>query len=160
MGEAEILKVDAPQGRYTAQTDCGPLEISYPQSSRRVELPEHTRTAAERCQARLKSRYLMALLPKGTFEMGCAHKSDHCSTDKFLGIKTVFPFAIGVTEVTQGLWETVFKKTAPCDNAPCGPDYPLVDVSWFDAIEFANKLSDKEELEKCYRYDAELYQSI
>lgn len=35
----------------------------------------------------------------------------------------------------------------------CGNDCPVESVSWYDAVSFANKLSVKEGLEKCYEID-------
>ncbi|MBU4485902.1 MAG: formylglycine-generating enzyme family protein [Candidatus Delongbacteria bacterium] len=56
-------------------------------------------------------------------------------------------FYIGKTEVTQAQWKAVMGNNPSCFK---GDNNPVEKVSWFDAIEFCNKLSDKEGLQKCY----------
>ena len=51
------------------------------------------------------------------------------------------------TEVTQKQWQTVM------ENNPSkfkGDDLPVEEVSWINAVEFCNALSEKQNLEKCY----------
>lgn len=51
------------------------------------------------------------------------------------------------TEVTQKQWQTVM------ENNPSkfkGDDLPVEKVSWINAVEFCNALSEKQNLEKCY----------
>jgi formylglycine-generating enzyme required for sulfatase activity len=56
---------------------------------------------------------------------------------------------IGETEVTQGQWKALGLKN-PSRFQNCGDDCPVENVNWFEAAEFANRLSDKEELDRCY----------
>jgi formylglycine-generating enzyme required for sulfatase activity len=56
---------------------------------------------------------------------------------------------IGETEVTQGQWEAL-QLTNPSYFEECGHDCPVEQVNWFEAVEFANRLSDREELDRCY----------
>ena len=49
------------------------------------------------------------------------------------------------TEVTQQIWDTVMKS----GGVTC-PECPKVGVSWLDAIEFANRLSEFEGLPTCF----------
>ena len=51
------------------------------------------------------------------------------------------------TEVTQKQWQTVMGKNPSCFK---GDDLPVENVSWIDAAEFCNALSEKQNLEKCY----------
>ena len=92
------------------------------------------------------------------------------------------PFAIGTTEVSQGLWEHVtgdnpaasrayppdyrrfeslarsggdldLPPLADCSDSRVGPDLPVICVTWHDALAFANRLSQMEELTPAYAAD-------
>ena len=68
-------------------------------------------------------------------------------TDPHTGIKVqvqVDGFEISRTEITQRQYASIR------GGAATAPDLPVGDVSWFDAIQFANALSRKEGLEVCY----------
>jgi formylglycine-generating enzyme required for sulfatase activity len=56
-------------------------------------------------------------------------------------------YLLSRTEVTQGQWESVM-NTDPSllDN----PNLPVVDVTWWDALEYANRVSASEGLAACY----------
>jgi formylglycine-generating enzyme required for sulfatase activity len=58
------------------------------------------------------------------------------------------PFAISTTEVTQAQYERVM-GTNPSEFRGQA-DRPVETVSWFDAIEYCNRLSELEGLERCY----------
>ena len=56
-------------------------------------------------------------------------------------------YLIGKYQVTQALWESVM------GNNPShfkGSTRPVEEVNWFECVEFCNKLSEKEGLEKAY----------
>ncbi len=53
------------------------------------------------------------------------------------------------TEVTQGLWTQVMGSN-PSSLTGCGSDCPVENISWLDAVAFANELSREEGLEMCY----------
>ncbi len=56
-------------------------------------------------------------------------------------------FYISKYEVTQKEWNRVMKY----NNSPIkGDNYPVCNVSWWDAVTFCNKLSIKEGLKPCY----------
>lgn len=68
-------------------------------------------------------------------------------TDPHTGLKVqvqVDGFEISRTEITQRQYASIR------GGAATAPDLPVGDVSWFDAIQFANALSRKEGLEVCY----------
>lgn len=65
---------------------------------------------------------------------------------------SVDAFAIGKTEVSQGLFRTVM-GSVPEDDA-LGDDYPIFNVSWYDAALFCNALSKKAGLDTAYVYDS------
>jgi sulfatase modifying factor 1 len=56
---------------------------------------------------------------------------------------------MGETEVTQGLYSQQMGSN-PSELTACGLSCPVETVSWFDAVAFANKLSESEGLESCY----------
>jgi formylglycine-generating enzyme required for sulfatase activity len=58
-------------------------------------------------------------------------------------------FLMSATEVTQGQWKSVMGVN-PSDFVGCGDNCPVDRVTWFDAVEFCNKLSDREGLTRCY----------
>ena len=60
---------------------------------------------------------------------------------------TVSSFYIAETEVTQALYKSVMGKNP---SGFAGESRPVEHVSWYDAVEFCNRLSEKEGLEKCY----------
>ena len=51
--------------------------------------------------------------------------------------------------MSQPLWLKVMGKQ-PAVFGDCGDDCPVENVSWLDAVRFANALSKKERLEPCY----------
>ncbi len=66
------------------------------------------------------------------------------------------PFALAVTEVTQGQYRRVMgnlPQDASCSQPGDDPELPVVCVTWFEAIDYGNRLSALEKLEPCYRYN-------
>jgi len=99
------------------------------------------------------SGYEMVSLPGGSFEMGCTAGQSDCDDDeKPTHRVTVSGFSMGATEVTQGLYRSVMGTNPSyysCD------DCPVEEVSWFDAVKFANAMSRQEGLEECYSISGE-----
>ena len=60
------------------------------------------------------------------------------------------PYALGATEVTQGLWTGVMGNN-PSNFKSCGAQCPVVGVTWCDAVKFANILSELENLTPAYK---------
>ena len=56
---------------------------------------------------------------------------------------------VQATEVTQGQWERAMGNN-PSFFSDCGEDCPVDQVSWFDAVEYANARSRQEGLPACY----------
>lgn len=86
----------------------------------------------------------MVFVEGGTFQMG----SDEGESDeKPVHNVTLNSFLISKYEVTQELWESVM------GNRPSyfkGSKRPVEFVNWCEAVEFCNKLSEKEGLQKAY----------
>jgi formylglycine-generating enzyme required for sulfatase activity len=92
----------------------------------------------------------MVLIPAGTFNMG--NVSDYSGgegTEKPVHEVTLTrPFLISRTPVTQKQFEAVLGYNP--SNHKYGPDLPVENMSWFEAIEFCNELSRREGLQPCY----------
>ena len=88
----------------------------------------------------------MVFVEGGTFQMGSTSGKDR---EKPVHRVTVSDFYIGKYEVTQGEYEAVM-GTNPSEFKKSGKDAPVEEVSWVEAAEYCNKLSDREGLDRCY----------
>ena len=93
----------------------------------------------------------MVLIRAGTFWMGCEPGNSECSRRESPRHQVTLTRAyyMGKTEVTQGLWKKVMGNN-PSRFSSCGDECPVERVSWADAIDFCNRLSDQEGLTRCY----------
>ena len=80
----------------------------------------------------------MVVIPAGSFEMGSNENADERPVHR----ANVPSFLIGKTEVTQGQWRAVMGSN-PSRFSQCGDDCPVERVSWNEAQEFAQRLSQK-----------------
>ena len=55
------------------------------------------------------------------------------------------------TDVTQGEWQSLMGNN-PSNFKSCGSNCPVEQVSWWDAVAYANALSAKEGLQQCYSF--------
>lgn len=76
----------------------------------------------------------------GCFEMGCFEDSLCDSDEKPVHTVCVDGFWVGAFEVTQGQWSKIMKNN-PAGHKN-GDNYPVEKISWHQAAEFAQKLSD------------------
>lgn len=65
---------------------------------------------------------------------------------------TVDDYSIGKTEVTQGLYRKVMGTISKDDFL--GDDFPVFNVSWYDAVLFCNAFSKKAGLDTAYVYES------
>ncbi len=96
-------------------------------------------------------------VPAGTFEMGAVNTDACANRDEETPQHTVLitrPFAIGRTEITRGEYIEIMGDR-PDPDLPGGHDHPVAFITWFDALEFCNRLSQREGLRLCYRRTAE-----
>jgi formylglycine-generating enzyme required for sulfatase activity len=82
----------------------------------------------------------LAVVPSGTFQMGNAGDVAERPTHS---VTISRPFAISVQEVSQGEYRLFCQKTGKtcATQIWAGDDYPVVDTSWNDAVEYTQWLS-------------------
>lgn len=89
----------------------------------------------------------MTLVKGGTFKMGNSYE-DVFEDELPVHSVTLNDFYIGTYEVIQSEWNSVMGSN-PSNFK--GENFPVDNISWYDAIEFCNKLSEKEKLTPCYK---------
>jgi formylglycine-generating enzyme required for sulfatase activity/serine/threonine protein kinase len=94
--------------------------------------------------------YKFVEIPAGSFQMGSSASEPGREDDEKQHQVTISKaFLLGATEVTQGQWQRMMGRN-PSYFKNCGDDCPVENVSWNDAVDFCNKLSDREGLTRCY----------
>ena len=63
-------------------------------------------------------------------------------------------FALCRYPVTQALWSAVMKEN-PHPSRFKGPQRPVETISWFEMVEFCNRLSEEQQLDRCYEIKGE-----
>ncbi len=92
----------------------------------------------------------MVLIPPGQFSMGSSDKDpDHLDGETEHTVVLDVPFYLAATELSQAAWQQVM------GGKPESPDMPANNLSWFDAIDFCNRLSQLEGLEAAYLLEDE-----
>ncbi|MFN3201901.1 MAG: SUMF1/EgtB/PvdO family nonheme iron enzyme [Bradymonadia bacterium] len=100
-------------------------------------------------QSRLRPN--MVVIQPGYFTMGSPEEEEgRYDNETQYDVRLSRRFLVGETEVTQGQWKALMKQN-PSHFYRCGDDCPVENVSWFDVIEYLNRLSEAESLEQCYR---------
>ncbi len=90
------------------------------------------------------------LVPAGTFLMGSPESEPGRQTDEVQHPVTISRgFCLKETEVTQGEWEAEMGNN-PSVFSSCGSSCPVEKVSWWDAVAYCNRKSQREGLEACY----------
>ncbi|HLV19871.1 MAG TPA: SUMF1/EgtB/PvdO family nonheme iron enzyme, partial [Polyangiaceae bacterium] len=79
----------------------------------------------------------MVYVPGGTFTIGCESGSCPADTAPVSGV-TVSGYHIGKAEVTAELWKAVMGESSSTFG---GPESSYTSMTWYDAMEFACKLS-------------------
>ncbi len=88
-----------------------------------------------------------ALIQGGTFQMGSPASEPERSSDEVQHNVTVSSFYMAKTEVSQKEYQTVM-GTNPGETK--GDNLPVTNITWYDAIEYCNKLSAAQGLTPCY----------
>jgi formylglycine-generating enzyme required for sulfatase activity len=87
-------------------------------------------------------------IPAGSFTMGCTvEQGSDCFGDEkpAHNVTLTGSFWLQTTEVTQGQWKSVMGNN-PSEFSSCGDDCAVEQVSWYEAVAFAQKLSATERL--------------
>ncbi len=106
--------------------------------------------AAQRSRRVLDGALLMVDLPGGRFWMGSPPADDMAREDETPPHEvTVAPFRMAITPVTVELYRELMAQPATADSER-EARLPASDVSWFDAIEFCNRLSARAGYRRCY----------
>ena len=107
----------------------------------------------------------LKLIPAGEFFMGSPDDAIEAEKNEKPShrVRISKPFYLGVSEVTQGQYEAVMGNNPSYFSANGGGKdrvagqstdrYPVESVSWLDAIQFSNKLSEKEREKPFYEID-------
>ncbi|ACY15423.1 formylglycine-generating enzyme family protein [Haliangium ochraceum] len=133
---------------------CVAVGLALPWVARRQDVLRYQSEATSRAQA---LRPVLIELPGGAVTMG--------SPFGVIREVTVSPFQACQTEVTQAQWEAVMgNNPSDCDFG-CGDELPVQNVTWYEAVEFSNRLTDREnrarkadggdELTACYEVEGE-----
>ena len=87
-----------------------------------------------------------------SIEAGSLLMKDEDSGNEFTA--EISPFHLDKYTVTQDLYQKIMGAEKNASHFK-GGDRPVENVSWFDAVKFCNRLSDKVGLEKVYKVDGE-----
>lgn len=96
-----------------------------------------------------KLRPKMMVLPPGQFRMGSPRFEDELPVHP---VQIRQRFALSETEVTQAQYLAVVgENPSYFKDQPNWQERPVERVSWLDAVNYCNKLSEKEGLSPCYK---------
>lgn len=86
----------------------------------------------------------------GEFRMGSrSSESGRDEAERRHGVVLTRDFYLQSHEVTQGEWRSVMGNN-PSGFSSCGNECPVEQVSWWEAVAYANALSRSESLQRCY----------
>ncbi len=95
----------------------------------------------------------MVEIPAREFWMGSPEVEIGRNPDEGLHkVRLRRPFLMGITPVTQDLWEGAMGDNPSWTLAS---DHPVESISWFQAVALCNRLSDIEGLQPAYRIDGD-----
>jgi len=91
------------------------------------------------------------LIPPGTFQMGSPDNESNRQSDEgpVHSVTITRSFYIKQTEVTQREWKSLIGNN-PSEFSSCGDDCPVERVNWYEAVYYANAISELEGFEGCY----------
>ena len=127
-----------------AQARPAPVEVT---AGRTVREPKRSPTKASEKDLGIE----MVEISEGTFTMGSPPwEEGRFDDERQHDVVMSRPFLVAKYEVTEGLWRRVM-GIGPRGGAQGGDAYPVVQVSWYEAIELCNRLSEKVGLIPAYR---------
>ena len=86
-------------------------------------------------------------VPEGDFQMGTATGGN--SDERPVHTVTLTGFYMGKYEVTQAQYQAVMESNQAMSSG-VGDNYPVYNVTWYDAVEFCNALSENVGLQAVY----------
>ncbi len=87
------------------------------------------------------------LIKGGTFQMGSPESEPERSSDEIQHSVTVGNFYMSKTEISQKEYQEIMDVNP---SATRGDDLPVTNITWYDAVQYCNKLSQKDGLAPCY----------
>ncbi len=97
----------------------------------------------------------MVAIKAGKFMMGSPEDEEGRDPDETLHeVSIEHDYLIGKYEVTQAQWVALMGSN-PSTFPGCGPDCPVEYVSWYEAVDFCNRLSKLEGFDSCYTINGE-----
>ena len=97
------------------------------------------------CGGGSPSEMTFADIPGGSFLMGSpADEQGRFSDEEPRHPVEIEPFQIMTTEVTQAMWKEVMGEN-PASGPAAGDEYPVFNVSWYDCVEFVEKLNERDD---------------
>lgn len=89
-------------------------------------------------------------LNTGRFSMGSRPEEVGRADDETRHeVSITIPIEVQTTEVTQAQWTHLMDQN-PAGFQECGGDCPVENVSWWDALEYLNRLSSSKGMPQCY----------
>ena len=160
---ASTLALHSEQGIEIVSTSCGNISVALAGKDWIVSgvkilttaknlLDSFTSVQKTAANKSKEGYQTLVSVPAGKYRVGCTDgQRDNCHSDEKPAhdVSLTRTILVGKTEVTQGLYKSVMGHN-PSFFKSCGDTCPVEQVSWFDAVEFANKLSVSEGLEPCY----------
>jgi formylglycine-generating enzyme required for sulfatase activity len=132
---------------------CGESESTPSDADAAQPTPDAAQPTPDAAQTPIPEGYVR--IEPGEFTMGSPEDELRRFGDETQHRVTVTrAFALKATEVTQAEWRAVM-GTDPSGFADCGDTCPVEQVSWFDAVDYVNRVSDAEGLPRCYADDVD-----
>jgi len=107
----------------------------------------------------------MVLIPAGSFQMGDSF-GDGYSDELPMHTVAVSAFTMDRYEITKALWDEVASWAAahgydvgPGDGDGKASDHPVYNVTWYEAVKWANARNEKEGLEPPYTVSGGVYRT-
>ena len=107
----------------------------------------------------------MVLIPASSFQMGDS-LGDGFSDELPVHTVAVTAFLMDCYEVMKALWDEVASWAAahgydvgPGDGDGKASDHPVYNVTWYEAVKWANARNEKEGLEPCYTVSGSVYRT-
>ena len=130
------------------------------EADKKAETEQHKKAGKQRLGVFISDDYFQLIKPEDFFMMGCtSEKGNDCNSDEKPSHRVFISrdYYMGKYEVTQGLYQEVMGENPSHFSAKnfsiCESDCPIESVSWYDAIAFLNKLSDRDGYQRCYEGD-------